>query len=525
MRSIRFLLLTILLILLIVGFVPFLNGWFFKQKYFELIASLNADTDIKFVVREYHLGWRHSTALIDVTLPQDFAKSKHIYLEQHIEHGPLVFKEKGESFPANMHFQYAIIDGNLKLDNRILMNIQTNAYYSGLFNNQLMIPTVEVPIAMMGNIKWDGAKGVINLRAANNHIQNGAMDLDILPVVFQSPFGVFTISKINVHNEFNYHDQKNFDSAHQIIIPSVVLDIMEYDLRLSQLKLTHTFDVINNLYSSKTNLTMQQFAIPNLNLTPFNFSIGTSNLNFEALMQLMKMQKKDITPGLFLQSLTPQSEITSSIDFAIPEGKFHLDFKGTKSGKDFNAKDQISDRINFEMKITASKTFVAYMLELIAENHPTPSQIPAKPLSFDQQINVLVEQKLMSTYAASQLKALVQTPLTNDAFETALNQLAQTNEISPDAMMILKQSYSAMQNQMTPAVPQPTAKEKLNAEWDELVKAGYILEEKDNYVINFSNQNGVKLINGKPESAFPSNVDVKMLLPLNAIPPQAGIHL
>ena len=108
MRSIRSFLIFVFFIAIIIICVPFINGWFFKQKYLELIQSLNSDTQTKFVVKEYHLGWRYSTALVDVSFfnPIWRTESSHFVLEQHIQHGPIIFEEQG-TFPENMKFQYA----------------------------------------------------------------------------------------------------------------------------------------------------------------------------------------------------------------------------------------------------------------------------------------------------------------------------------------------------------------------------------------------------------------------------------
>ncbi|HEX2549419.1 MAG TPA: hypothetical protein VHM20_06300, partial [Gammaproteobacteria bacterium] len=119
-----------------------------------------------------------------------------------------------------------------------------------------------------------------------------------------------------------------------------------------------------------------------------------------------------------------------------------------------------------------------------------------------------VEQKLMSIYAASQVKELVKTPLPMDAFETALQSLQTTNEITPEAVNILKQSYATLQAMDSqPQIAQPTAEEALSAKFDELIKQGYILQEKDNYVVNITHHDGAVLINGRPQ-VLPSGVDV-----------------
>jgi hypothetical protein len=507
MRTSRSLLLFIFVVLLIVGLVPFINGWFFKQKYLELLSSLNTDSEIQFRVKEYHLGWRHSTALVDVIIPSPVPQNEamHFTLEQHIQHGPLIFKE---NFPVDTHFQYAFIDGILKKDSRVYMNLTTNVSFGGIFQNHFDILNVDLQLPFATKLTWEGANGTMDFKADQNHIEYGLVHADIYPIVLKSMMGSVNITKINFQNEFHYENQHTLNGTNTLKIPGINLDFLQFDIRIGNLQLDHSFDVKNNAYQSKVSIGLQQLSVPNLMIAPLNATFALSNFNFDAFLNFIKNSENDNSPELFYKSITPQSQLNSTIDFSIPEGNFHADFKGNWSDKAFPQKPDFFNYMDYDIKIVAAKTLVHHLIELASESSPQTVQPQAKPLTFDDQVNVLVEQKLMSIYAASQVKELVKTPLPMDAFETALQSLQTTNEITPEAVNILKQSYATLQAMDSqPQIAQPTAEEALSAKFDELIKQGYILQEKDNYVVNITHHDGAVLINGRPQ-VLPSGVDV-----------------
>src|SRR5437762_699951 len=91
----------ILLMMFIFGIftIPYLDGYFFRINFLNMIASLNQTAEInhypvKIEVTNYQLGWLHSDAKLNfVFLDKDLNRNhtQEFNSDYHISHGPLVY--------------------------------------------------------------------------------------------------------------------------------------------------------------------------------------------------------------------------------------------------------------------------------------------------------------------------------------------------------------------------------------------------------------------------------------------------
>ena len=98
---------TIALILL--SFLPLLSGLLIKRQYHRLLTTITDLSQVEIQTKEYHRGWFHSSAISEITFPQNENQAPLIFrIEHFIDHGP--FFNQGPFLLAEIHSQLVPIE-------------------------------------------------------------------------------------------------------------------------------------------------------------------------------------------------------------------------------------------------------------------------------------------------------------------------------------------------------------------------------------------------------------------------------
>jgi uncharacterized protein YdgA (DUF945 family) len=92
----------IIIILIFLSFLPLLTGFLVKRQYSQLLAAITELSEVELETKEYHRGWFHSSAVSEVTFPQEGHQAPLIFRIEHLmDHGP--FLKHGHFLLAAIH--------------------------------------------------------------------------------------------------------------------------------------------------------------------------------------------------------------------------------------------------------------------------------------------------------------------------------------------------------------------------------------------------------------------------------------
>jgi hypothetical protein len=132
-------------------------------------------------------------------------------------------------------------------------------------------------------------------------------------------------------------------------------------------------------------------------------------------------------------------------------------------------------------------------------------------------INALMQINLISATTGGQLLDLQSQSLAPEIYAIALHKFAMNDLISPELESQLKAQYGVINHDLSlnadvgmsptvhPVTAAPAVKGPLGTQFDDLVRKGYIVLDKEDYVISIDYRNGVLQISGQPFTGFAGN--------------------
>jgi hypothetical protein len=485
----------LIFIILILACIPWADGWLFKKRYLEFIAAINHDTHLNIQVSSYRLGWLSSDAVIDVSNKEESTQNMHFTINEHIQHGPLVF-DISDKMPK---VAFAIIYGSLFNDqSEKILDIETRATLTGHFISRMLMQGIEWPIPF-GKLIFEGLKGNSDCSYSQNHLNRCQWYFDIGALSVQSPFGTFDVSKSTYQSDMVYDPRGFWNGAQTFSFPLTTLNVFNYEIKSVNMSSSQHFGAKENSLFMTSETTSQEIFTPDITIAPLDFKIGITGFDLNGLLAIEKKSDVASVKQLLPQIFTPETLLTADLNIETNHGKCILNLKGQLSKKAFPIKNinAIANNINYEVHLRAETHLVDYLIEL-SDAHSVSANPPIA-FTFQKQIESLQEQKLISVYAASQLKDLEKNPLPYSAYLTLIERLASTNEISNNAIPTLKSLYTLTQSTEVPASEnQNVPKSQLRDQLDTWVKQGYVLKNGNEYNTSIVYQEGVFKANGLP---------------------------
>jgi len=470
-RLLKGLLITLLTILIILLLIPFFIGINAKRNYFHLISVLNKEHPGQFQILDYQLGWFHSKAVININIPINLfdnqIKLPFLNLEntfiQHITHGPFVYNDSKRRFSfaiAKIKSYFPSQNISSASDNHIanLMKITTLIYPNGNWINYIMIPANEYQVKSDQSIKWQGLNGYIQLNTDYHSIKKIKTDFEV---------GKFTL--FNNHlNLLAY--TLSFNHAHyQNSISQKQLHTWEgngqLDLSMNDLKLFLMMKLSFNMQLDKLKIN-STFKSDRQYLHYFNTTLEFDNAKFN------NKDIPNITSGKISTTLTDLN--TSKI--------MNPSSKNTNMSL-LALNDLYTQKI---LTTITAKTQLKYQLNF---------QTIYGPLLIDG-VFFLGKQSLPKTIEELQNK-----------MDYQINVKAPTNLVNRIISIVEKEKTTQLNTNLS------TTSSPFKLWLDNAIKAGYILLNNNEYIINLKKDNDTVSINGKKIN--PSNTQ-----PISNLPPQ-----
>jgi len=173
----KWVLFFILLIGIVIGLMPWIDGYLFKKMYYQQVAFLAKqiqanDKRVQINVQSYDLGWMHSVANLTISI-NDTTRGQKLpivfNMQSNIYHGPLVYANH------TLKLAYAVIDTDIHLPILLgpivgekaqgFMQIQSSV---GL-NGKTWTHHYTVPAVNNNFVNWGGLSGDVSVDVVNNN--------------------------------------------------------------------------------------------------------------------------------------------------------------------------------------------------------------------------------------------------------------------------------------------------------------------------------------------------------------------
>ncbi|OGT38203.1 MAG: hypothetical protein A3F12_03270 [Gammaproteobacteria bacterium RIFCSPHIGHO2_12_FULL_38_14] len=539
MRKIKITAVILIILLIIVGLIPWIDGIIFKKDYLELISYLNAKqvNQLKIDVLDYRTGWRQSTITLKISstipeaTPSTPAQPVEVTITQTVSHGPFV----KDTTQNKTIFALGTIQCTIPIPDALkpmldpskpapyLMNIYSIAYFNDRYNTQVTVPPLTLIAQGLGTIDWQGLNGEMYFNMANDEIQNIKTNYSI---------GAMTVAGGNASPIANL--QLSIQTMTQttdttldatgirtgtvtVSIPSVLIAQSNQTMfSLQNLNFSNTTAVQNNFFNAIHKTTLAQLNAP---VIPFSISapatlqIDVNQLNAQALATLINQIKmitaQEITPdnntamqieNSVAKIITPTSTAMGNLTLPASDGTTTASLQASwpantplpATYQDIINKAQVN--INIKIPVALMQRVALYFLP--------PQQLSATPASINllnQKVSELLQQGQVDLPTTLQIMSLHDQKLSPADFSAQLNTLGLPPEIIEQLSTAYTQEQAKAADTTTPTPAQQTATpiDQVNAMINAWIQAGWLVQNQTDYTISIVHTNGTTQVNGR----------------------------
>ena len=228
----------IFIFLFVIGLMPWLDGYYYKQHYLQFISNIVSEhqSNIKIDVLTYRLGWLSSSAQLQVTptLEKQGGSPKaslSFIVDQTISHGPLIY----DNIQKKITFAMAAVQSSIHfpawikqaLGNQTNSTLQINslANFNGDCFNQIEVPLITLPIKEIGTLTWQGLTGDLYFKVDQDRMIQLKSNFNIGAVSAigenEGPLSQkrFTIQPISTHSDVIREPIGIWSGKAEILIP------------------------------------------------------------------------------------------------------------------------------------------------------------------------------------------------------------------------------------------------------------------------------------------------------------------
>lgn len=464
----RKLLFLIIVVAAIIGSIPFIIGYQFKQQFIAIVTSLPAASSsaIKVEVIEYRLGWLNSFARLRVS-STDPAFNKYyadgIIIDDLIAHGPIVFDSVTNQYKlgAATIVSYVYLPQSLQ---KMLTSNQENKPFSEIqiiimFGNVWHSITKIMPISLpwLGELRFADSTSTARFELQNNQLTEFSTTHDTGAISFKSNGDNTSITSFYIQpSRFIISATRAFDSiwntSQNLSIPSITLNAGNQSLAITNITGDFKQGIdASRLYQLSTNFQIKTINSPAYFITDFTdirFLLEMNDLNPDGLNTFGKAAR--VNPKFAVVTLrdmfTPTSKLNLSLSFNSSAGALNSMIKIAIMPTDVFIKAQLDSSIVIA-ELLLTKLVTNYIETMDKQRPPLP---PANPSTLS-----------------------VNTPTTSAA-------PAIPNAALPADLTSSKSSEQRAQEMITG--------------W---LQEGYLIKQEGNYIINISVNEGILKINGK----------------------------
>jgi len=313
------LIIIVLLILAGIAIAPWIDGMLFKSNYYHFVQALETDKRVKISILEYREGWMSSDAKISIMPTVDLMSglpispntpttgayiTPTIILDQHISHGPLVndpithqYTLGLASIESNMHLPAtveAVLLGNQANQNGVI-SIYGLATLGGDYLNQIKTPIFNINIPSLGSIVWQGLSGYINFHMEGKHIQNIKSDITIGAVNARSIAGIFVTENADVKSDMTLDKTGLWNGSYAFTAPKISVTDESDVYSVKNVSFSTQFGVTStNLYATQLHILLDQLNSPHFSINQqSHINLSIENLNADALLTFINEARQN----------------------------------------------------------------------------------------------------------------------------------------------------------------------------------------------------------------------------------------
>jgi uncharacterized protein YdgA (DUF945 family) len=549
MRKITGIVLSLILVIFI---SPWLLGWWLQHVYQELITSYNKQGNVVIEVMHYHRHWLSTDAkfhiqIINPAVRQLFVDAKktnpnlEITVAQHIQHGPIL-SHKTADMPSmfGLAFIYNSID--LSEDIKSLFQATSNQAvslggddyisFAGNYLKHIVLSPVRY-VYKDANLNFEfkqGIQGHVWIYPNQHHFSG---EFELADFVLKN--GDDIIGAPNIKFIFDQHQ-----SINQLWIGHAGLELASLSMRNDigdQLAITGVnfqgdISEASGELSDARRLTIEKIEIDGETFGPVHLKLKTSGLSAKAITDLiatyqkinqqgelyasqLKLKMLSLIPGIFSGNAEIKLE---DFDVVAKEGRLQAKgkmdwFGGESSVSDFS---ELLDDSNIQGKLRISKVLANRFVEY-ASQMPFFRTISRKRRMelLDLQDNielanqrnflylvVLVDGKTLAESSALNLLGLQKSSAPLSEYAKATRDLflgGQIDRLLSYRLLWLYIDIKQRSDDLDQALlmDDKSLRKSLHTEFNDWVKAGYITQDKEDYVISIQKEQSLLKLNGK----------------------------
>ena len=355
----------IIILILLVGVIPLVDGYFFKSTFLNQLNALSQETaneSVKFDVKQYQLGWLKSDLKLrvlstDPELNKEFPNG--ITVEYKISHGPWVYDDVAKQYV----FAYAILTSDIylppeiemmilgKQSNKPILKMQTIVSFNDTWAQHVSIEPISIP--GMGAIKFADSTGLTSFKLVNDVLygMNLSGTIGAITVTADKNNPLIPdalIQPISLSQKLARQDIGLWNSDSDAKFPGIAINWKDgngVNLEKLELSSVHGIDA-NKVYNASFNLSTGKFEvkytdknIPSIVNSKFNVAVNNLNpaaindyLNY--MMNLdktkavsMNQEEQNKMQQQFLNIITLKSNVTANVDINTSLGLLSLKSK------------------------------------------------------------------------------------------------------------------------------------------------------------------------------------------------------
>jgi hypothetical protein len=529
----------VLLVLVGIAIVPWIDGMMVKRHYENFISAfaLQADKRVKIKIVEYHQGWLTSQAKISVTTsidniglppaPNQQAASAYfiptIILDQTITHGPLVRNPVTDQYSLGL----ASIESNVRLPATIealflgnqagtsngVVTLRALMTFGGDYLTQVRIPVFNISIPGVGQFVWQGLNGSINYYTKGNEIAKIKTDIVVGAIESRSEMGSLVSKEATIKSDMGSDVSGLWDGFSALSIPEFTVVTPNGVFSIKNVNLTNTFNIVaKGFYSAKLQLAIGQLSMPMFSIDQSSMNLSSENINADALAKILtelsnyhsgEMTQQQVIHYINLvpSLITPTSLGQNNVLINTSNGKLTMSGQVSWSAAVKTIDDMVKN-LHAKEDIRISVALVNQIIDMTMQGEAVVEQNLNAPTEQNllKQITFLGDSNRLDLSVGIQLKDLVQAHVDAVVFAKSVDQFVKLKQLDPSVAEQLKSQYVLVKNNAgqapAPIQPKLSPADAAKQQIAELIKKGYIQQDKDDYITTLTLEQGKLKANG-----------------------------
>jgi uncharacterized protein YdgA (DUF945 family) len=436
-----------------------------------------------------------------------------------------------------------------------IIQAETLVSFANHYASQVRAPLLNYKNDSQAKVSWQGLTGLVNADFTNDKLKHLKSDFSMGVLTFQHPSLTVTVPSMALQGEKNCQEAVICTGTSTMSMPMLTMVSDNKSYKLSGLMNTAAYGVeAGDAYNANFEIAINKLDIPNYIIGPINLKFSVSNLNATELKKMIDSTRKLADTGEDIQS--QQMAVLSEYNLALPrifmattvireDAVINTTYGNFTSAAKFywpaNTPLPVSSKdlakMNFTLDMRAATALVSQLVSMVdgVSNVPAPVVVatPDPEKNLLASINAIhvildpfVQEKRISAEAVNAIVDLNKQHLSPAIYTVAVKKVIGAQHlplmIAGSVNQKLQEKYmstyveadsaavSSDDHVVTPvavatppgtlAVPVPKSAPvaevgKMQAQLNAIIKQGFVVQDKNDYVVSVVYENGTMKIN------------------------------